>query len=55
MIGEKIPRGPEQKPAQKEKLENEPDAWNRFENAVHKIIPPKKVKKKAEIRGTKND
>jgi len=31
----------------KEKIEPEPDAWDRFEKAIHKIVPPKKAKKKA--------
>ena len=34
-------------PAKKPKeVEAEPDAWERFENAVHKIAPPKKAKAK---------
>jgi hypothetical protein len=32
------------KPQNKPKIETEPDAWKRFENAVHKIAPPKKPK-----------
>ena len=27
-------------------IETEPDAWERFEKAVHKIAPPKKAKAK---------
>jgi|GEM_PF-6634821 len=29
-----------------EKIEPEPDAWDRFEKAIHKIAPPKKAKAK---------
>ncbi|MFN0192299.1 MAG: hypothetical protein ACKVP5_10040 [Aestuariivirga sp.] len=43
------------KASKKPKIETEPDAWERFENAVHKIAPPKKAKesasKDARIRG----
>ena len=34
---------PKKKPV-KQKIETEPDAWERFEKAVHKIAPPKKAK-----------
>lgn len=32
----------------KKDVETEPDAWERFEKAVHKIAPPKKAKAKEE-------
>ncbi len=35
-----------QKKTGKEAIETEPDAWDRFKDAVHKIVPPKKAKAK---------
>ncbi len=32
------------KPKKKEKLEPEPNTWDRFKDAIHKIAPPKKAK-----------
>jgi len=34
--------------ARKDSVEPEPDAWDRFEKAIHKIVPPKKAKVKDE-------
>lgn len=39
-------KAPSGKVTKKEKLETDPDAWDRFKNAVHKIVPPKKAKLK---------
>jgi len=39
-------KAPKKKPATKRKIETEPDAWERFEKAIHKIAPPKKPKAK---------
>lgn len=35
----------------KPKVETEPDAWSRFEQAIHKVAPVRKAKKIAKRKG----